>query len=330
MMNLSFQKALFLLDQGDYERGEELLQKAIQTVTDPYEVAGIKVCYAQLLYEEERYEEAMIYVEEVLNIEEKYLFSEEKDHALELRKKMLGEHSCNLETGEPKGKRTFGRKEWTTKGKKNSRGVRSGIKDKWMQGIHRLEYELGRKEKNDMQYWRMRTEKVKNVHYRGIDEKNEEKLCPYLFDGESYADSWDSSLTIRIDEKKQNIAYSDVPMLATSFFIVNEKMLKLLYQYAKGAFELLDINCVDGDYVLVNVLDTMDCIDMEQSVYKVWKGKQDEIRSYEKLYLKKERLYGKNLFRAKHTSESFFLCSDQLKKEIEAQGIIGLSFEFID
>lgn len=119
-------------------------------------------------------------------------------------------------------------------------------------------------------------------------------------------------------------------MFATSFFLVNEKMLKLLFQYAQGTFEVLNINCIDGNYVLINILDTYDCIDMEQSIYKVWKGAKDEIKSYEKLYLIKDRIKGKNLFRAKHTSESFFLCSDEMKRAIEMQKIVGLNFEFID
>ena len=92
-MNQSFDKALYLLDQGDYERGEEELKKAILDITDPYEIAGVKACYAELLYEENRYEEAMVYIEEVLNLEEEYLFSEEKDIVLELRQKILEEQA---------------------------------------------------------------------------------------------------------------------------------------------------------------------------------------------------------------------------------------------
>ena len=181
-----------------------------------------------------------------------------------------------------------------------------------------------------MKYWRMRTEKEKNIHYIGIDEENQEKLFPYLFGGERYLDVWDSSVTICINEKKNNIEYSDVPMFATQFFIVNEKMLNLLLEYAESEFEILHINCQEGNYVLINVIEMVDCIDMEKSIYKVWKGAPSEIKSYEKIYLMKEKLVGKNLFRAKHTSESFFLCSEKLKNEIENRGIIGLNFELID
>jgi hypothetical protein len=117
---------------------------------------------------------------------------------------------------------------------------------------------------------------------------------------------WDSLFTICIDDKEKNIDYSDVPMIVPMFFVVNEKMLNFLYEIADGAFEVLEINCLDGDYILVNITDKLDCIDMERSIYKVWKGAPDEIKSYEKFYLMKDKLVGKNLFRAKHTSESFF------------------------
>lgn len=60
-------------------------------------------------------------------------------------------------------------------------------------------------------------------------------------------------------------------MFATQFFIVNEKMLNLLLEYAESEFEILHINCQEGNYVLINVIEMVDCIDMEKSIYKVWK-----------------------------------------------------------
>lgn len=84
---------MYLLDKGDYKRGEEELKRAIQSVTDPYEIAGIKACYAELLYEEKRYKEAMVYIEEVLNVEDEYLFSEEKDIVMEIRQKIMEEQA---------------------------------------------------------------------------------------------------------------------------------------------------------------------------------------------------------------------------------------------
>lgn len=137
-------------------------------------------------------------------------------------------------------------------------------------------------------------------------------------------------LLLYVLTKKNNIEYTDVPMFSARFFLVNKKMLNLLLEYAKDEFEILETNCLDGDYVIVNVIDKIDCIDMDNSIYKVWKGDKNEIRSYDKLYLKKDELCGKHLFRAKHTTNAFFVCSDILKIEIENRGIIGLKFEFID
>lgn len=181
-----------------------------------------------------------------------------------------------------------------------------------------------------MKYWRVRTEQEKNIRYKGIDEKNYEKMFPYVFGEGEIANTWDNSVTICINQKKSIIEYTDVPMLSARFFLVNEKMLNLLLEYAKDEFEVLHINCVEGDYKIVNVTDKIDCIDMNKSIYKVWKGDKNEIQFYDKLYLKKDKLCGKHLCRAEHTSNTFFLCSDTLKNEIESKGIIGLRFELID
>lgn len=70
-----------------------------------------------------------------------------------------------------------------------------------------------------MKYWRVRTEKEKNIHYKGIDEKNSEKLFPYLFGGESYANSWDSSITICINEKKITLSIQMCRCLQQVFFL---------------------------------------------------------------------------------------------------------------
>lgn len=53
-----------------------------------------------------------------------------------------------------------------------------------------------------MKYWRIRTEQDNNIHYMGIDEENYEKLFPYVFGEEHVADTWDTTVTICINQKK--------------------------------------------------------------------------------------------------------------------------------
>ena len=84
-MNQKFNKALYLLDMGKYEEGEENLRMAIKECENPFELAQIKSCYAELLYEMERYEEAMGYVDDILESTSEYDDNDARETAIELK-----------------------------------------------------------------------------------------------------------------------------------------------------------------------------------------------------------------------------------------------------
>lgn len=65
-MNAKFMKALALLDRGKYDLAEENIRSAISESNEIFEVIPMKVCYAELLCESERYSEALRIVESVL------------------------------------------------------------------------------------------------------------------------------------------------------------------------------------------------------------------------------------------------------------------------
>lgn len=54
--NGKFYKALYLLDQGKYDEGLELLKKAFEQEENLYEKLEIKSCMMEVLYEMEEYE----------------------------------------------------------------------------------------------------------------------------------------------------------------------------------------------------------------------------------------------------------------------------------
>ena len=57
-MNIFFNKALHYLDKGQYMEGEKLLNQAIESSENKYEVIEIQACRAELLYEMGKYVEA--------------------------------------------------------------------------------------------------------------------------------------------------------------------------------------------------------------------------------------------------------------------------------
>lgn len=57
-MNLKFQKALFMLDNGQFEKAEILLKQALEETENGFERIQITACYAEFLEDMERFDEA--------------------------------------------------------------------------------------------------------------------------------------------------------------------------------------------------------------------------------------------------------------------------------
>ena len=91
-MNTKFNKALYLLDKGDYEKGEACLLEAIAECGSQFELMQIKCCYAELLMELERYDDARQCAEFILSNTDEYGDNEqERETAREIIDYLEGE-----------------------------------------------------------------------------------------------------------------------------------------------------------------------------------------------------------------------------------------------
>jgi len=178
-----------------------------------------------------------------------------------------------------------------------------------------------------MNIWRIDTRQDENVFLES-DEKEWEKIEKFA-SGDSMASEWDATLDLRRNKKKTNIEYSDALFYAASYFVLSERATNLFMQYASDAIECLDFKCSEGNYVIVNPIEFVDCVDMEKSQYKVFKGNKEKIQFYKKLCFRKDPLSGKHLFRICHMHESIMACSDEFKTAIEEAQLIGFKFELL-
>lgn len=178
-----------------------------------------------------------------------------------------------------------------------------------------------------MNYWRIYALK-ENTYEISAKEEEFEKLFPYIFEGESVIDKWDSSLELYF--KKGSIHDSDVFLFDEDYFIINSKAKKIFDMKTNGELEYLNFNCESGDLIIAYPIKTIDCIDMEKSKYRVYKGDKSRIQKFEKLYLDKAKIGESNLFRMKHIELGYIFCSDVLKNELEEKQIKGLGFTLID
>lgn len=71
-MNAKFNNALYLLDKGEYDKGELCLRDAMDECDNKMELIQMKSCYAELLMELERYSEALECADFILSNTDEY------------------------------------------------------------------------------------------------------------------------------------------------------------------------------------------------------------------------------------------------------------------
>lgn len=89
-MNSFFNKALYCLDKENYEEGENLLKKAIETCNNSYEIIQIQACYAEVLYEMNKIKEAEECISYVLENSSQEKYSYEREIVCEILEKIRG------------------------------------------------------------------------------------------------------------------------------------------------------------------------------------------------------------------------------------------------
>lgn len=161
------------------------------------------------------------------------------------------------------------------------------------------------------------------------EEEECDKLMNYSFGyGESVANEWDPTLELYVEEG--SIEDSDVFKFSNAFFVINQKSKIVFDLLAKENVEYLDIRCKDGKLVIVNPITIVDCINMETSKYKVYKGDKDSIQFFDRIDLKNGVIGNVNLFIAKHLENNVIICSNLFKEAIEKNNIRGFGFKYIN
>lgn len=323
-MNIKFSKALFYLDKGKYEEGLELLYKAFEEEDNIYEKLEIKSCMMEVLYEMEEYEKVKECMKYIFQHTSEYDDSRPREIAKEIREEMIEKGYYKMEETENVEKSM----EYISQHKNE---------EKALKGKEITEEIKGKVEKNNrikkrrtggkMKFWAI--DMAKECTKLGGAEKEYDKLMNYSFGyGESNADKWDSTLEVYV--KEGNIADSDVYRFSSAFFVINKKAKEIFDLLTKEDIEYLDLICKDANLVIVNPIRVIDCINMDTSKYKVYKGDKNSIQFFDKIYFKDGVIGDANLFIARHLENNVIICSDLLKETIEKNNIRGFCFQYLD
>lgn len=172
----------------------------------------------------------------------------------------------------------------------------------------------------------------KNDFFLDMDEDTYFNIFQYYdFDGRRISDDW-KAITVSLVKKSlkgMELKPTDMPYLGRGYFAVNHARLKELDRLCGKNYEKLELICDAGDYTLINVVNVIDCLELQQMKYRVYKGDPESIQKIENFVFKKSKVEKEILFKIKNYSIGHIFCTDTFKHYIEERSIPGLTFEHI-
>ncbi len=114
--------------------------------------------------------------------------------------------------------------------------------------------------------------------------------------------------------------------------IVSSFFRKLTYELIKNQVQYLPIKVIDNftkveinSYYVVNIVKTIDALDLEKSKYDIFELDDKKFISVEKYALRDNKICGVHIFRLKEDVIPIFV-SDSIKKIIESNNLVGFKF----
>lgn len=147
--------------------------------------------------------------------------------------------------------------------------------------------------------------------------------------GELYA----GNQTFRMADEVRGHLIADVINNAFGYLIVSSRLKKLLEVYATAEIEYLPIRIqnhkgriASDDCFIVNIIGTVDCVDMERTEGTPDPVNEGWLMSIEELHLDTNRITPSlNLFRI-NVMPSVIIVRDDLRQRMEEEGINGAEF----
>lgn len=189
-------------------------------------------------------------------------------------------------------------------------------------------HNISRTTGDSMSYWEPRTEFSKYAPLQLVDEtQHRQIILPLLYDTPARRkDDWVTP-SVRFQSNAPSLPalshQSNFPGLY-ALPAWDAKAIELLNPLVENSVEYLPLDCDEGEFWLVNVLDVADCLDSEQSEFFTLEadGKQG-VRHY---VHKPGCLEGHHIFRTPEHRYKRIFVSDEFKALVENSDLVGLKF----
>lgn len=144
------------------------------------------------------------------------------------------------------------------------------------------------------------------------------------FDGRSKVENWEPISLKRMYDRP----FSNTPGLTSNIPIFDKKAVEVIKELIKEQAEILPVNYNDGEFYIINVLGTVDCVNYDKSKYKTFRDGV-RIMRFEKYEFIEEIVVGKHIFRLKDEPLKRPFVSDEFRNKIVESGLTGFIFDLV-
>ena len=142
------------------------------------------------------------------------------------------------------------------------------------------------------------------------------------FDGTEKMKDWNPMQVKRMYDRE----FSNTPGLSPHIPVFDEKAIGVLNDLLVGNAEILKLDYKECNFYAINVIKVLDCIDHAKSKYKTFRdGKR--IMRFTKYVFDEEKIKGVNLFKIKDEPLKRPFVSDEFRKRVFDNNLIGFKFE---
>lgn len=155
-----------------------------------------------------------------------------------------------------------------------------------------------------------------------LDELNLEEVQSY--DGRSKNEGWELLQVRRMYDRD----FSNTPGLSSHIPVFDKKAVEVLKDLLEGYAEILPLECQEGEFYAINVIEVLDCIDYDKSDFKTFRdGKR--IMRFKKYEFKKQIVEGKHIFKIVDEPLRRPFVSDEFRQRVIDSKLAGFVFELV-
>lgn len=145
------------------------------------------------------------------------------------------------------------------------------------------------------------------------------------FDGSSKLSNWEPLKVIRMEPEKK-LELSNAPGFIIP--VLDKKGLDVLLPLIEKEVEVLPLVCDEKDFYGINVTNVSDCIDYENSKYKLFSdGKR--IMKFTKYSFIEDKVRGMNIFKIVDEPRRRAFVSDEFRNAVLKVGLTGFKFKLV-